>query len=352
MRMSIFKLFGLGVALALVALAAGHSGLVGLAQATCTVTVAAGSSIQAAINNAAAGAVICVEAGEYFENLTISNKQELTLQGAGRDVVTLDGSAGVAAQVPAILIQTSQKITIKGFQIVKSRRAVQSMGSTGVVLADNRFDNNLRQSVLILQQSEATLTGNLIQNTQADRDGEMGQGVSLGDTSQIVLKENTISDSALQGVILQTSAQATIDGNTITRNGEEGIQLLHSSKAQIINNQITGNKPNAKGQWGIGIDVENYAQATIQKNMISNNSSQGVYLSGNSNATLDGNTITGNLNQGIALFNSAQATITNNQITDNKPGNGGSGQGIGVYMASRATTPTMPSRATSLTVSS
>ena len=394
MRTSIFKLFGLGVALALFAMAAGHSGQIGLAQVSCTVTVSAGSPIQAAIDAASAGAVICVEAGSYSENLTINKKQDLTLQGAGRDDVTLDGSAGVADQKPAILIQDSKKITIKGFKIVKSRRGVHAIDTTGLVLADNSFKNNLRQGIL-LQRAEATLTGNLIQDTQPDRDGARGQGVNAID-SQAVLKDNTISgsaeiaivvaggsdqsgstvtiskntitDNALAGIGVSNNSTATIDGNTITRNVEEGIFVGQSAHAQITNNQITESKPNPKGEncCGFGINLRFNAQATIQGNTISqntdvailvlesaqatirqntivNNRSVGVLVVNNARATIQNNTIDGNLIHGILLgyierlADSVEATIINNRIKGHRPGPSGEGQAIAIFSSSRAT---------------
>ncbi|MGQ9478334.1 MAG: hypothetical protein ACUVRH_07625, partial [Candidatus Bipolaricaulia bacterium] len=63
------KLFGLGVALALMALAAGNQGQVGLAQAGCTVTLNPGQSIQEAIYYAEEGAVICLAEGTWEENI-------------------------------------------------------------------------------------------------------------------------------------------------------------------------------------------------------------------------------------------------------------------------------------------
>lgn len=56
---------------------------------TCTVQVAAGHSIQAAIDGAATGATICVGPGTYRENLLIA-KDGITLMGAGPGLTVLE----------------------------------------------------------------------------------------------------------------------------------------------------------------------------------------------------------------------------------------------------------------------
>ena len=171
MHQQIFKLFGLVVALALVVLAAGHNGQVGLAQTGKTLTVCASScdfdKIQAAIDSAQSGDSIFVKSGTYQENLVIKEKQDLTLKGAGRDDVTLDGSVGIPAKKAAIAIEKSEKITIQGFRIVNSRRAIDALNTKQLIINDNRFEKNLRQS-LLLDASEGELRDNLVLTTQIE----------------------------------------------------------------------------------------------------------------------------------------------------------------------------------------
>jgi nitrous oxidase accessory protein NosD len=78
--MRLEKLLGLGVVFVVLAIAASSQiGPVGVAQADCTVTVEPGQSIQEAINKAPAGAVICLTAGTWQENVVI--EKSLTLRG-------------------------------------------------------------------------------------------------------------------------------------------------------------------------------------------------------------------------------------------------------------------------------
>ena len=58
---------------------------------SCTITVQPGESIQAAIDAAPEGAVICLPAGEWQAELRIS--KSLTLRGAGAERTTIRGKS-------------------------------------------------------------------------------------------------------------------------------------------------------------------------------------------------------------------------------------------------------------------
>jgi parallel beta-helix repeat protein len=359
------RLIGLGAALVFLAatfivVTSTSSAQVGLAQAGKPITVCASgcdfAKIQAAIDAASAGATIQVQTGSYKENLSLKNKQGLTLQGAGINWVTLDGSAGVANQQAAIVIQNSQKITIQGLKIINSRRGVDDTGSTELVLAYNSFQNNLRQAIA-LTQDDALLTGNLISNTQPDQDGTHGEGVNLLDTkavlkgntitgnatygivaqgtsaqsgSTVTMQQNTISDNGTTGVGLYSASTATLDGNTIARDAGEGIYVSTNAHAQITNNQITATKldPTTNG-GGIGIAVTGSAVVTITNNRITGSVSYGVQVYSQSQSTLRGNTITGSGLEGIRIgATSVKDETLTTEISDNTVQNN---QGCGAF---------------------
>ncbi|MBI3460512.1 right-handed parallel beta-helix repeat-containing protein [Candidatus Acetothermia bacterium] len=314
--------------MAFIALAAGHNGQAGFAQAPCTVMVSAGSPIQAAIDSASAGAVICVEAGSYSENLTIRNKQDLTLQGAGRDNVTLDGSAGIATKRAAIAIEKSEKITIQGFRIVNSRRAIDALNTKQLIVTDNRFEKNLRQS-LLLDASEAELRNNLVLNTHKDIDG--GNGIGIQTFNSVFALDNvTVSGSAAEGISAQgdpselgstltiQKATATIEDNTILRNGYAGVFAQDSTDVVVTHNRIAENKSARDKKEGSGVVLRDNSHATIQDNTISGNAQFGVAMFHRSQATFVNNTIAENASRGINLAGSAQATIQENTIARNQ----------------------------------
>ncbi|MGC9529973.1 MAG: hypothetical protein ACP5G2_05065 [Candidatus Bipolaricaulaceae bacterium] len=74
----------------------------------CTVLVRPGESIQAAIDQAPEGAVICVGAGVWEENLRL--ERELTLVGAGCEETVIKG-AGL--NQPAILVQGGEQVVVR-----------------------------------------------------------------------------------------------------------------------------------------------------------------------------------------------------------------------------------------------
>lgn len=77
MSMELLRYVGLAVLVSLVGLGSA-GGSEGAAAQGCTVTLSPGNSIQEAINGAAPGAVICLAAGEWQENVSI--EKSLTLR--------------------------------------------------------------------------------------------------------------------------------------------------------------------------------------------------------------------------------------------------------------------------------
>jgi parallel beta-helix repeat protein len=330
-----------------------------------TVTVCASfcdfAQIQTAIDTVPSGTVIEVKAGMYTENLTIRNKQDLTLHGVGRDQVTLDGSAGVAAQKPGILIENSKKITIRGLTIVKSRRGMHAINSADLVIADNVFKDNIRQGIY-MEKSEAQIIGNVIQDTQpdrSDRGGAHGQGINLN-PGKAVIRENTISGSWHFGILVQVGAQVTIQKNTISGNGKSGRGVDDSGTgnvggiavispkttatiedntiadnrkfgvwvashgapavATLARNRITGTKKDIDDKNGIGLSVAENGKATLMEDVITGNQDAGIVVTDSASVTVEKGTINENDLYGVyATFNASialrQTTVSSNKAT-------------------------------------
>lgn len=145
-----FKLFGLGAALVVLALAAGDRAHLGVAQVSKTITVCSSGcqfvQIQDAIDAAQPGDTIAVSPGTYVENLTIT--KSLTLQGADPVTTIIDGSEGAAAKIPTIVVERTENVTITGFTITKGYRGVWGRYVTNLRLIKNILTRNIRQNIL------------------------------------------------------------------------------------------------------------------------------------------------------------------------------------------------------------
>jgi outer membrane protein assembly factor BamB len=102
----LLKLLGLGVALALFALATGNVGQVSIAQ-SCAVVLRPGDSIQNAINNVSPNSVICLTENTWRESLTIT-KDNLTLRGQGPSKTFIIGS---------VLVQVAGRFTVENLTL-------------------------------------------------------------------------------------------------------------------------------------------------------------------------------------------------------------------------------------------
>jgi len=151
------------------------------------------STIQAALNAAVDGDTIAVAAGSYFESLSVS--KSVSIEGAGKDTTTIDGSAGRTRQIPTVLIKNTKNVTFKGFTVQGGRRGIQVEQATSIVVENNKILRNARQGVLVFTNSEATLRNNEITENIPDSNGFAGRGVNIVD-SQVTLVGNTIANNS------------------------------------------------------------------------------------------------------------------------------------------------------------
>ncbi len=181
MRLQTFKLFGLGAALVMLVLAAGNSGQVGLAQASCTVIVQPGQSIQAATDQAAEGMVICLSAGIFEESVKIT--KSLTLRGAGREQTIIKGQN---QDRPIILIQS-------------------------------RFEDQVALEGLTARGS--------------------GDAIHVTGESKVALKQMAVSDSEIHGFLVNESAKVSLFESQVMRNKGDGFKMEDSAQVSLSRSQ-------------------------------------------------------------------------------------------------------------------
>jgi parallel beta-helix repeat protein len=258
------------------------------------------TSIQAAINAAPAGALIEVAAGTYNQNVVVN--KAVILQGAefGQDAGT--GRTNLAHES---VINGSVKITASN--IVFDGFTVQNSGGAAITIQPSVTADSVLQNVV-----QHSLSG-LVINGAANAD----------------IADNRFNANANQNILVENHASGTtIEVNLMEGATADGIDVVKSNNNSIAANTITANK-------GIGVLFELANGNTLQNNTITGNSSNVVLQSSNSNI-LAGNTIEQSTGQpyvnrlgytilvgsgwGIGLFTSAGNQITGNTVENNRAG--------------------------------
>jgi len=227
---------------------------------TCTVQVLAGQSIQAAIDGAPSGAVVCVGPGTYHENLLIA-KDAITLQGAGPGKTVLEPPTqpvNVCLQFffpPVDLEQTGLNgICVANVDSQGNRVAtvsdvrvtgftVRDFPGVGIVFAytdrpradHNAAANNGEYGITAF----ASTHGRFEDNTS---DGSGDAGIYLGDSphADFTIKDNTVT-AALFGILVRDSSKARVTGNTLHENCA-GLVFLNTGTLSGVGHVVaTGN---------------------------------------------------------------------------------------------------------------
>jgi parallel beta-helix repeat protein len=274
--------------------------------------------------------------------------------------VELDGS--IAGAVNG-LNMSADNSTLRGFVINQfSQHGVYiSGGVTGNVVAGNYIGTNVIGTAAAGNgwmgvEVAGASTGNRIGGTTAaDRNvisGNGQNGVSvIGGSDSTLIQGNYIGTNAagtaaiantFSGIGINGASSITVGGNVagagnvISGNTQQGIWINNSSGTIIQGNAIgtnaVGDATVANGVTGIVLEAgvtsaQIGGSAAVERNVISGNGDDGIFVNGADNTTIEGNYIgtnaagdadLGNASEGILLDNSSDNTgIYNNVISGN-----------------------------------
>jgi parallel beta-helix repeat protein len=275
------KLLALCATLAAFLLASAGSGQVGFGQGACTVTVSSGQSIEAAINNAPTNAVICLGAGTWQEDLTIT-RDGLTLLGQGPTKSIVIG---------ALVIQVAGPFTVEGLSLGRAPTVSGGSNSCTVTLTPGQsiqpaIDGAAAGAVLCLgagtYAEQITIQDKQLVLRGAGRD-------------QTILDGSTISKTRQAGIEVAGRSQVSIDGLTV-RNFAEKLQVAYFDGLYVHDGaQVTAEDSEFSGNSDNGIWVTGTARIRLINNVITTNGGYGIAVSGPNNILeCRGNTLSGN----------------------------------------------------------
>lgn len=246
----------------------------------CLVTVQPGESIQAAIDSAEAGAVICLAAGAWIENISIDRPLILTGMGARRTFI--EPARGLEPVI-AVSGQDSEvvDVRIKGL-------AIQGLGGgSGVSIRDDA----------VVEISDCTVSSRLI-------------GIEATDSARLTVVGCTLSALRQRGMVLSGEAQATIRGSRIFGNLGPGLWISHTAEVALVDCEIYGNSSH-------GLRVQHDASVTLDNCSVSANQGCGLWLTERSTAQVRVSSMSRNADQGIKAQGSTKLDITDSDLFSN-----------------------------------
>jgi len=198
-----------------------HNEAIAQERVRCAVMVNPGESIQAAIDRAEEGMVICLAEGVWEENIKI--ERSLTLRGTGRERTVIKG---VQEGLPVVWITDS------GDAQTVSVGIEELMITGGVGECADRERLICPSGLLIQGKAWVEVVDCFISLTALH-----GVRVNLG---QVKIIDSTISRNKRDGLVV-VSGQATLTGATISGNGLFGIRLWGSAQLMITGSMVHGN---------------------------------------------------------------------------------------------------------------
>lgn len=228
--------------------------------ASCTTIVNAGQSIQAAISNAGSGAVICVRAGTYHEQLQIKPAQSgITVQAYPGERPVLNGQGTLPEPTAknkymGLIHITASDVTVSGFEVrdsaVRGIAIVQPSAGTApqknVIVRDTIVHGSQDSGINV--NGDATyqprniliennvVFDNLLKNAD-NHDG--GSAISFVEVENSIARGNTIYNNLGEGLVADRwTSNLTFEDNIVYDNKHANIYLSTTQNPVVQRNLV------------------------------------------------------------------------------------------------------------------
>jgi beta-lactamase regulating signal transducer with metallopeptidase domain/nitrous oxidase accessory protein NosD len=311
------------------------------AAAPADIVVAAGQSVQEAIDNAPEGAKITLAAGAFKENITIT--KSLTLQGAGWENTTIGPDAVVPftqrqrdeffaaleatsdreerAKIavafanhqppPALTVKNAKNVLLRGIRFrgpaidgppegISSESLVSFVNATGS-MRECAIVGPFMNGVTIREGSDVQIENSLVAAL-------WGTGVAAGPGTKLRISDSDVRNCYHRCVTLATD-EATIERSRISGSAWHGIRYDNCSP-KILNNHIFGNARS-------GIYASGRTSATVAGNVFWRNEMDAISCWFNNADTIEHNTVVGNLREGILVVGESKPALSRNVFARN-----------------------------------
>lgn len=256
-------------------------------------------TIQSAVDAASAGTTIYVEAGTYYEHVTIS-KENITIIGKDWDNTKVDGNSSG----PVFSLLGANNSFVIGFTIKNSGDQpgiLLDYNSSGNYITENTFEM-CNVAIELKHSWENMIIHNTIQNNTS--------GIILAIKSEKnVVRENLVSEN-IEGIQIRAYAHNNLIYKNILLDNYYGIHLSLCNNNSIVENSVSGHHRGIilLGNWAIGVNN------TIVYNDISENN-EGIHLFWSKGNTIHSNNLVDNRRQ-VSLM-SSQSNYWDNGVEGN-----------------------------------
>ena len=282
------------------------------------ISVAAGESIQKAIDAAPDGATITIAAGVFAERLTIN--KPLTLQGAGWDKTIIKPDKG---------IEYTQQEKDEFFKKLQGTSNPQERAKIAMEIAGVAE----RPSISVKSAKDVKLAKLKVQGRNiGSRDGGLSaDSLVVFDNSSGSVSECAVVGPFMNGVSIVNGSDVQISKALVAALWGTGVQVDSGAKAKLSDSDIrncyhrcitTGSDDTIvencriSGSAWHGIRYDN-CSPTIVNNQIFGNARFGIYASGKTAANVRDNVFAKNEMSGMSCWFDNADTVEGNKFLDN-----------------------------------
>jgi beta-lactamase regulating signal transducer with metallopeptidase domain/nitrous oxidase accessory protein NosD len=289
------------------------------------ITVAAGESIQKAIDAAPAGAVIQLGEGEWRERITIS--KPLTIEGAGWEKTSIKPDRfppGVTAKSKAEFraryvrgLSVTERAVLDREWVEKFARPTLLVQVTGDVVVRGLRIGGIAppsdqsaggEALAVFRKAQGSMSGCAVVGPSED-------GIQIDDGSDVEIVHSLVAALRGVGIIVEgwnaSSRPSRLHlAESEVRTVADGVQIGRNCDGTLIE------RCRIRDSRGNGIYYEE-ASPTITGNAIFNNKRSGIHAHGKTHATVRGNLVWKNKSHGMECWFENADTIEGNTFVEN-----------------------------------
>ncbi|HEU68216.1 MAG TPA: right-handed parallel beta-helix repeat-containing protein, partial [Candidatus Acetothermia bacterium] len=319
----------------------------------CTIKVRAGEPLQEALDRASPGAVVCLGAGTWEENVRVTKPVTLCGEGPKRTILR---SAGLAEPVIAVgPLSEPGEVVISGITCTGAAGSCADptgcahglliRGDARVSVYDCTFSENVADGIQVRDAARVALNGvksvgngsyglrvregGEVTGIDSSLVGNRTGGIWLSDRSRLDLVRSEVTGSDRMGLWIRDEATVTGKGIRVSDNGSHGIWAQGQARVSLSESAISANADTGLVLEGggrvtlIGCRIERawdgiYAGGTTQLRVeggtIADSRWDGIRVGGSARAEIVGCTIRGGGGSGVCVVGSAEVEVRDSRI--------------------------------------